>query len=233
MPPLDFPYISSRTKKGRSQQAPVTPGLQGYYRYRRGVTITDGAVSAWHDYSSNSHDLVQATAANRPTMLSDGTIVFDGTNDYLQSTFTLAQPCSIYLLFKQLTWTTGDVIIDGVTGLVQLAQNTGSPGIAANAGSGLVVDNSIPVGSFGVACFVANGTTSAYQAGSNAPSVTTTGDAGANSAGGITLGAARTPGNYANIAVRELLVYNLAHDATTRLRVLRYLAHVSASVGGI
>jgi hypothetical protein len=233
MPPLDFPYTTTRKKAGWAQTVPVTPGLVGYYRYRRGITLTDGAVSAWHDYSSNSHDLLQATASNRPTMLSDGTIVFDGADNYMAATFTLIQPATIYLLFKQISWTLNDVILDGVTAAVQLIQTAATPGITANAGSALTADASIPVGSFGVACFIANSTTSVYQAGSGGPSVTTTGDAGANDLGGITLGAARTPANYANIGVRELLVYNLAHDATTRLRVLRYLAHVSGSVGGI
>lgn len=231
---MPFSYTATRTRKGVKNNTPVTPNLAAWYRYRKGITVTDGGVSAWADASPNTRPLLQATAANRPIMLSDGTILFDGTNDYMQATFTLAQAFSIYLLFRQVTWTNGDVIIDGVTADARLAQNTSTPGIAANAGSGLTVDNTIPVGAgFGVAAFIANGASSVYQAGGGAQSVTTSGNAGANSAGGITLGAARTPANYANIGVRELIVYSEAHDATTRLRIMRYLGALASSVGGI
>lgn len=206
--------------------------LAAWYRYRIGLTNISGAASVWADQSGNTRPLLQTTAGNRPAVNSDGSLTFDGTNDYMQATFTLAQPLTIYLAFQQLSWTSTDVIVDGVTGTVKLSQETASPGIIANAGSALTVSNTALVGSNAVACFVANGTSSVYQVGGGAASVTTSGDAGANAAGGITLGASRTPDKYANIRVMEMAVYSVAHDATTRLRVMRYFGRI-AQVGGI
>lgn len=206
--------------------------LAAWYRYRIGLTNISGACSAWADQSGNMRPLLQATAASRPTINSDGSLTFDGVDDVLAATFTLAQPLTFYIAFQQLSWTSTDVILDGVTATVKLSQETASPGIIANAGSALAVDNTIKVGSNGVACFVANSTSSVYQAGGGAASVTTSGDASTNAAGGITLGASRTPDKWANIRVYELAAYSVAHDATTRLRVMRYLSRV-AQVGGI
>lgn len=211
---------------------PIRSSLAAWYRFRTGITITGGGVSAWRDFSGNGRDLAQATAASRPTLTGDGSISFDGSNDYLQATFTLAQPATLYLCVQQLTWTSGDILFDGVTADARVAQNTSSPGLAANAGSGLTVDNTIPVGRYGVLAFVANATASRYQAGSGGPAVLTSGDAGTNAFGGLTLGASRTPGNYANILVREVAMYSVAHDAPTRLALLRYMARVG-QVGGI
>lgn len=223
-------------KKGSKHGAnlPVRTSLAGWWRYRTGITNVNGACSSWFDSSGNMNSLVQATAANRPTILSDGSLSFDGSNDYLAAAFTLAQPLTVYVAFQQVSWTSGDVIVDGVTATVKLGQAGSTPGIAANAGSALSTDTTIPVSPllFGVACFVANSTSSVYQAGGGSQSVTVTGNAGTNDAGGITLGADRSGANNANIIVKEAIAYSAAHDAATRLQVMRYLGRI-ASVGGI
>ena len=211
---------------------PVRVNLAAWYRYRVGVTNISGAASAWADQSGNNRPLLQATASARPSVRSDGALVFDGSNDAMAAAFTLAQPLTIYLAFQQLTWTSGDILLDGSTGTVKVSQATGSPGLTANAGSSLTNNTSIPLTSPGVFAFVANGTSSVYQAAGGAASVTVTGDAGANTAGGITLGSDRSAGNFSNIAVFEMAVYSVAHDAPTRLSILRYLAR-KAHVGGV
>lgn len=223
---------SARTVKGNSDNIPVRYGLAAWYRYRRGITNVSGC-SSWADMSGNSRPLLQATAANQPSIMSTGELLFDGTNDYLQATFTLIQPCTIYLLFRQPTWTSGDVIFDGATGTVKATQSSGTQGIVANAGSALSAGTAIGLDSYGVLSTVFNGTGSVYQSAGGGPSVTITGDAGAGNPGGITLGATQAPGNYANIGVREMAVYSVAHDAPTRLNILRYLSKIASSVGGV
>lgn len=206
--------------------------LAAWYRYRIGITNINGACSSWADQSGNMRPLLQSTAANRPTVNSDGSLTFDGSASYMQATFTLAQPFTIYLAFKPISWTLNDVILDGVTASTTLTQSATTPGITAAAGSNLTANTTIAVGSKGVCCFVGNGTSSRYQAAGGAASVTVTGDAGSNDPGGLTLGASQTPTGYANIQVYELIAYSVAHDATTRLQVMRYLGRV-AQVGGI
>lgn len=222
-----------KLRKGRSSNnIPTRVNLAAWYRYHIGMTNVGGFCSSWADQSGNGRDLVQATASARPVILSDGSLQFDGANDFLQAAFTLPQPLTIYLAFMQLSWTSGDVIFSGATAEVQVAQNTSSPGLAANAGSGLTVSNTIPVNARGVCCFVANGTSSVYQAGGGSFSVTTTGSGGANAAGGFTLGADSSEANWSNIRVFEAAIFSVAHDANTRLQLLRYMAR-QGQVGGV
>lgn len=221
-----------RVIKGVIDTIPVGVNLAAWYRYRRGMTNQSGC-SAWADYSGNGRNLLQATASLRPAILSDGTLLFDGVSHTMAAAFTLAQPYSLYILFSQPTWTSGDIILDGNTGTAKLTQSSGTQGIVANAGSSLSAGTAIGLNSYGVAGMVINGASSVYQSAGGGPSVTITGDAGANTPGGLTLGSDRSGTNPANIAVREIAIFTGAHDATTRLRLLRYLAHLGASVGGV
>lgn len=234
MPPFDAPYIATKSsKKGWGDNIPITPNLAAWYRYRRGITNTSGGVSSWADASGRQRPLLQATSAIRPTMMSDGTLLFDGVGDYMQAAFTLIQPFTVFMLFQQVTWTSGDVIFDGATGTTKVTQTASTPELTLDGGSALSASNTIPVGKFGVMACVFNGATSRLRAAGGGPTVSVTGNAGSNNPGGITIGATRTPGNYSNIMVREIAIYSVAQDATTRLQILRYLGRLGASVGGI
>lgn len=206
--------------------------LAAWYRFRIGMTNVNGACSSWADQSGNTRPLLQSSASLRPSINSDGSLTFDGTAQYMQATFTLVQPCTIYLAFQQITWTSGDGIFDGATGVAKVTQHTGTPKLAMDAGSGLTDSSTIAVGSPGVIACVFNSTTSVYQAAGGAASVTTTGDASTGNPGGITLGALQAPGNYGNIRVWEMIVYSVAHAAADRLPIMRYLGRI-AQVGGI
>ncbi|MGB7587490.1 MAG: hypothetical protein WBM00_02150, partial [Solirubrobacterales bacterium] len=83
----------------------VRVSLAAWYRYRIGLTNINGACSEWADQSGNMRPLLQATASNRPTIRSDGSLLFDGVDNYLQAAFTLVQPFTIYLAFQQVSWT--------------------------------------------------------------------------------------------------------------------------------
>lgn len=224
-----------RIVKGTNDNIPFRASIASWYRFRRGMTNLNGKCSQWADYSGNSRPLLQATVANQPTFDSSGGLIFNGTAAFMVATYTLPQPITVYILFRQISWATNAVILDGVTADSKLTQSASTPQITANAGSSLTASSTIPVSAtqFGVACAVFNGATSVYQAGAGGPSSTITGNAGTNSAGGITVGAARAGNNFANINVREIAVYSLAHDAPTRLQVMRYLSKIYSSVGGM
>ena len=213
------------------QHPPFQSQLAAWYRYRQGVTAVNGACSRWEDATNQLRPLLQATASARPRVQSDGSLLFDGSDDYLQATFTLNQPCSIAIAFTQLTWTSGDIIFDGSTADMKLTQTGSTPAIQANAGSSLTGNSAIPVAVNAVASFYASGTASAYGASGGGPRVVVTGDAGANNPGGITVGAARGASNFSNIIVREILVYSGTLVSAQRFIIRKYLCRVG-NVGG-
>ena len=53
-----------------------------------------------------------------------------------------------------------------------------------------------------------------------------TGDAGANNMGGLTIGASGSGANFANFQYQEIIVFDAAQDAATKLRLKNYLARV-------
>jgi hypothetical protein len=197
-----------------------------WFMHQRGITVTGQGVSQWDDQSGNGRHLKQGTDGARPTLNADGSILFNGTDEFLKcDAFTFNQPLTIYLLFKQVTWTNFDYICDGnTTNAVLFYQNGASPNISLFAGGDVSTNPDLAVDTYGVLCGVANGASSVVQI-NNTTAVT--GDAGANNAAGFTLGA-RGGGDsaYSNIQVKEAILYAAAHDAATRARVVRYLSRV-------
>lgn len=53
-------------------------GLEAWYKYQSGITLNGSDVSVWADSSSNSFDMVQATASEQPAYNS-GAIDFDAS----------------------------------------------------------------------------------------------------------------------------------------------------------
>ena len=60
-------------------------GLEAWYKYQTGITLNGSDVSAWADSSSNSFDMVQATASKQPAYNS-GDIDFDASASQSLST---------------------------------------------------------------------------------------------------------------------------------------------------
>ena len=55
--------------------------LVAWYKNGAGITLNGSDVSAWADSSSNSHDMVQATASEQPAYnASTGALTFDSTD---------------------------------------------------------------------------------------------------------------------------------------------------------
>lgn len=194
-----------------------------WYRFGQGITMAP-AVSQWADQSGNGRHFAQASASAQPSLQADRSILLDGVAQYLiTSAFTLPQPATAYLLFKQVTFTAGDRIFDlnigGTT--ATCTQNPSTPGIRFNAGvaldsAGLALDT------YGVMAVVLNGANSAIQINN----VLVSGDAGANNPTGFVLGATQTPGNFGNIQVKEALLFGAAHSASQRAAVVNYLSRV-------
>lgn len=194
-----------------------------WYKFNTGITVTGAGVSQWDDKSGNSRPLLQATDASRPAKQGDGSILFDGTNDYLKTaTFTLGQPWTLYMLFKQVTSPgTFDYVIDGNTqntGAIYQGNSSGQLQSFAFGGFGPAVTT--PLDQYVAIAMVFNQASSTLQYDDEAAA---TGTVNAGSANGFTLAAHGGVGSHSNLQVKEILIYAGAHDATQRTTVLDYL----------
>ena len=204
--------------------------LEAWYRFNTGITVTGAGVSNWADQSGNGRDLLQSTDTNRPSLESDGTILFDGVDNFLKAAaFTLVQPETIYILFKQITFMAEDTVFDGeVINRGRLRQLSSSPQltIIADGAGALPLDNSdLAIGVYGVISIVINGSSSVIQVNKNTP---VTGTLGSLDMGGFILGARGDASiQFSNIQTKEVIIYSEAHDADQRTKVINYLNTVN------
>ncbi len=169
-------------------------------------------------YTITSTGSKPAQIVDRPSLL------FDGAAHWMRAAFALNQPETMFLVFKPITFTSGDRIFDGGGGVNtgRLSQNTATPQLDIYAGATGTLFNGPALGSAGVVGAVFNGASSSGQL--NGGSVTA-GDVGSSNMGGITLGADGTasPATFSNIQVYELIAYNVARAAATRANIIRAL----------
>lgn len=195
-----------------------------------GITpaVNGNGVQQWGDRSGNGNNVTQGTAASRPTFTTaqlNGlpTINFDGVNDFMRATsFTLAQPEHIFIVFKNTTYTVQGRIFDGNTVNSMLVYNNNpTPQFQMFDGSGACTIATVPVGTFAVCDFLFSGSSSFSRANN---SVKNTGSIGTDSGSGITLGATFDgSSNWGNVAIAEILVYNTALSDANAALVTRYL----------
>lgn len=203
----------------------------GYWKFNTGISQTiPGFCSQWDDQSGNGNHLVQATGSKQPIVNVDSSLTFDGVDDLMQVAFTLAQPYTLYVAFRQIAWVNGHVIADGRTLNMNVSQTPSSPRLKFGAGAGSIPAagaTDLAVGVNGVVCAVGNGASSVFQlAGGASTSTTNTGSVGTQAPGGFTIGAQRTGSVPANIVAYEAAVFPVVHNAATRLSVIQYLCGV-------
>ncbi len=210
------------------------PSLVGWYQ--KGVGQTDaggGACSAWADQSGLSHTL-NSPAGKQPLIQGDGTLLFaaDG-NDGMQAVFTMNQPSTQYILCKVISWTGGRYLSHGASfNNTFIIQDGAADHYRLDIGFGqpLPITESLPVttGVYAVLCAVYDGdSTSVFQ--TDTPPATSVGSADPTNATGYTIGNQSfiSAASGANIQVKELLLYNAAHDAGQRTQVIGYLQSIA------
>jgi len=202
-----------------------TDNLAAHYDASVASSITEvTGVSNWADLSGNGRDLVQLTGADQPVYsAANNSITFDGVSDFLKTAaFTLNQPETVYMACQQVSYTSGDYLMDGDINTGLIYQGTSSPNIQAYAGSFSSDNGDLAVGSDGVVAVVFNGASSSIRVDNNAP---VTGNFGAANMGSFTLG---TKGNSAaaqasNIIVYEVAIYSVAHTASQQNNIIHDL----------
>lgn len=226
---LGFVFIDSAGALVVTTPSALSAGgtLAAWYRYGIGLTNAGGgACSAWADQSGNGRDLVQGTGTAQPTIQSDSSLLFDGTSDQMEATFTHNQPVTWYILMRQVAWSINTIICDGSAAQVQLFQATSSPGIRATSGSGNPISNGLSVGSYGVLVGRFSSTDTLIQVNNNSAAVAA---AGSNNPGGFSIGANRAVVGFSNIQVKEIVLVSALHDDATRSRIISY----EMALGGV
>jgi hypothetical protein len=198
-----------------------------WFKFNQGITVTGAGVSQWDDQSGNARHLKQGSDTNRPAKQSDGSILFDGVDNYLKcDAFALNQPETVYLLFKQVTWTGTDGVFDGNTlNVMRLYQTNATPQLDMFAGVSGPSTTGLAVNAYGAVACVFNGVNSVLQVNNNTPATSANNLAG--NGGGFTLGANGDNLQFGNIQVKEAIIFAAAHTAAERARVIAYLMQLA------
>lgn len=193
-----------------------------------GVTLVGGKVSQWADQSGNNNHLTQGSASARPTYVANeingyGAVQFDGIDDYLQSpSFTLNQPETVFIIYKTPVHISSVYVFDGRNpdGGAYFT-SAPSPNVYMYAGASFTPIVGI-VGSYFLATCIFNGASSKYQRNNFAEE---SGNAGASSMGGLTLGVYAGFGPYfGNPQIAEVIVMSSVATADERTKMKNYVS---------
>jgi len=199
-----------------------------------GTASVDFNAADWSETSTNAATQTSSTTGEVWTLNNTGAklaqivgsaqMLFDGTAGYMKAAFTLAQPTTVYLVGKQITWVDNRYLIDGLTGSRSVIRQTVStPRLGLYAGAALDTVSGWAVGAAGVITAVFNGASSSLQVDGNAP---LSGNAGTQSANGLTVGALPTPSNYSNIQVKRVILRAAADSAATQAQIQALLKSI-------
>lgn len=190
-------------------------------------------VSSWADLSGNSRTLSQTTANNRPAyntaVVSGKPVVnFDGSNDAMLATFTLAQPCHYFVVWRyDSAYVSGNPrVIDGATGNSMGFFRTSATQMALTAGgSNLTANITDAEGqAFSVTEIRANGASSSVLRNGADRTANPGTNIGSGSPGGIYLGVFgngfSAPGD---VSFAEILIYSSVLASGDASKVRSYL----------
>lgn len=195
----------------------------GWYDYLLDVT-KDGSdfVSAWGDQSGENNHLLQASGTAQPLWTVNG-VLLDGIDNYMKTApFVWDQPEMIYMVAKQVTWTSTDRFFDGnISNTAVLQQITTTPNLRINAGTNLGENTNLPINTYAIIRVLFNGASSKLQINETAA---LTGDAGASDADGLTLGRQGSGiAQWGNIEVKETILRKIADITANEAIIYNYL----------
>jgi lysophospholipase L1-like esterase len=207
--------------------APSTDLIE-HWKLNTNLTQATGTASSWKGLRQ-VFNLLQATGTKQPAVQGDGSLLFDGTDDYMKALFAWeAIGFTVCLLMKQKTWASADCICDTPTivGLQYnaLLQYTTANGISFYNGAAGTQNNNLALDTWAAVVLGVSAAETLIQV--DATTATTDAGLGPNKMGGFLLASIHDIAQYANIQVKEVLLYRGVLDATARAAVRTYFATV-------
>jgi hypothetical protein len=209
--------------------ASVTSSLAQLSTGDTAVAADSDPVGSWADLSGNGRNLTQSTTNNRPvykTGVLNGkpVIDFDGVNDSMLASFTLAQPITYFVVYRyDATITTGNPrVFDGATGnTMSFFGSTSSTLMGIYAGSS--ADPFISMAQrtqFSITEIQANGASTAVRLNGASVNFSLSSNIGAGAPNGIRLGAFSQSSTFGDVSFAEVLIYSsiIAESAARRVR---------------
>lgn len=159
------------------------------------------------------------TGAKLAQIVGSPQLLFDGSAYYMKTApFAQAQPITGYMVLNPVTWALNDVLVDGNTATIELAEVIGTPTIGVPGG---LTDTNVSstLNAFGILTWIWNGASSLIQF--NATSDTGTGPTTALD--GLSLGASGIPAAFFNAQIKEFILRSGSDSAATRAQIQAYL----------
>lgn len=183
------------------------------------------SVTSWTDRSGNGRHLAQGTAGNQPayrTAIQNALPVvrFDGSNDHVGATFTLAPPYTLFVVSAfRAAFVANAFVVSSPTLATGLFYRSSSTNMQQYSGSvGAVVTTTPEAWHAYTSEF--NGASSTLRVDGGAAA---TGNPGAGVPGGVRVGTDNVGAQAATVDVGELLVYASILSAANRAAVEAYL----------
>jgi hypothetical protein len=212
---------------------PVTSGLELWFN-ADAESYADGApVPTWSDRSGNGRDLTAFDGASAPTYRAGAingraAIEFNGSNSLMKtygSTFTINQPDTFFIVYRQLDTSPGDFVFDSRDSSARqiFGQNT-SGKLDEYANNPISAPATIPFAGYQIWSGTFNGASSSlWQNGTQVAS----GNAGGSGLAGFSVGALSTSNqygySYTHSQIAEILFYSSALSDSDRAAVTNWL----------
>lgn len=213
------PFLRSSKAIYSGKTLPWTLGyVTEFWDGLTGITVTGQGVSTWVPVKG-THNFTQGTDGARPTY-SNGVLTFNGSDEQIVTgAFDINQPCTVGIVFQQITFTNGDVIWRGLSNAVFLRQLDPTPQIEL-VQTTTVPTSALAVGAFGSVISVANGAASSVKVNALAA---VTGTIAAGDPDGFSLGANAGASAFSNIAVKAFWYANTALTDSQQAQMARSL----------
>jgi hypothetical protein len=221
--PIAISPFRNRSSLSAGEAAIADGNTFMFLDYLHSASLTDdggGLISSWMD-KLGSGRYVSGATTQRPTLGATG-IVFNGSANTLGSpSYTaIIQPCTIYLVLRQISWTNVDYVFDGKpydTSIIYQRYSTPELLLTAGTASGALP---LTIGSFGILRIHLNGANSSFRIDTGTAS---TGNFGTNNPAGVTLGSRGNGGNPANVEYKAALIRLVNDSSDTDDIIYNYL----------
>ena len=204
-------------------------GLAAWWR-ANDCLITSGLIETWYDLSGNNRTLTQSDSAKRMSRSTDTAYgnrlvaISDGGDWYDSTSWSLAQPLTIYAVAEVTSLGFYETIVDTTGGGRVILRSNDAVRWAPYGGSAEIVVPTIDSRNPSIVWCVYDGANTV--AGANSATVGVSGNAGSNTLNTPRLGAGPLNvypiGNGGRIV--DVAIYSGSHDLTTRKRVLAFLS---------